>query len=330
MSKRGCVGALLVLALSPAHADSGAAAAREKVRLVYLRDVTAATCPDADELAAGVTRELGTDPFSNDAARTARVAIVKRGSTFVARIELDDATGARGTRELGAATCAELVPAIVLAIGLAIDPLLLVRPHATPATAPAPAPASAPDPTSPLVHPTIATAVTAPPRPPARLTVLLGAGALVAFDAEPATTAGFFVDLGLARGWWQLLLEWRGDLPATGPVVAGGRVRESLVGALLAPCFKHRWAAVCGLVGIGSEVATGLGYTEARSVTAVWAAAGGRLAVEIPLAAKWRISLRADLLAPLTRMELVVGPDVVWRTHPVTSALGAAAMAQLW
>jgi hypothetical protein len=95
---------------------------------------------------------------------------------------------------------------------------------------------------------------------------------------------------------------------------------------------RHKLASVCALAALGAERGDGGGYSEPRTVSSFYAAFGGRLAVDLPLPAPMAIRVYADLLAPVTRMELYAGSlgDLghrLYRTPPVSSALGLAVLA---
>jgi hypothetical protein len=301
---------VLAVVLAAMLAPGGAVAeAASGVRLVYARGDGADDCPDPADVRAGVAAQLGRDPFTDDdaAALTVTALLARAGGRIFGRVEVVDEHGQpRGARQLDAATCAELAPALELVIAMAVEPWTR-----------APAPPSVPPPPVPP-----------PPRRHASLQARLSAGVLAAIDAAPAPALGFAMQVALAAPRWSLGLELRGDLPAAAPALFGGSVETSLVAGFLVPCVRHRILAACALAGIGVERGAGSGYDQPARIDALWAAVGARLAVELTLVDPLGLRLAVDVLAPLTRTELYVGTisDArrLYRTPAVSSAFGAA------
>jgi hypothetical protein len=121
-------------------------------------------------------------------------------------------------------------------------------------------------------------------------------------------------------------LDLRGVLPTSAPASFGGSVVGSLASAIVAGCVRHRVLAVCALAGAGVERGSGIGYDQPRTVDAPWVALGARLAAEVPFARVLALQGLVDVLAPLTRTDLYIGPvdggRLVYRTPAVASALG--------
>ncbi len=119
-------------------------------------------CPDEAGLSRAVAARLGRDPFAADATRRidVRFAPATRGPRR-ARISIHDGASAVALRHLvqPGPTCERLADAVTLAVTLAIDPDVLLRPPPAP-TPPVPAPVACPEVTCP------ACAVCPPPPPP--------------------------------------------------------------------------------------------------------------------------------------------------------------------
>jgi hypothetical protein len=118
-----------------------------------------AACPSLQSLMGDVRRRMGRDPFAQEASRRLTVRYRRGSEGWGARITArDELREGRGVRELArrAATCAELLDAVGLAVALAIDPDAPLAPPSAPPAAPVcPAPLECPPP-----------APTAPPSPP--------------------------------------------------------------------------------------------------------------------------------------------------------------------
>src|SRR4051812_6957439 len=146
--------ALLSIAVLVAETAAPAARAIDPqpgtARLHVERLPGAESCPSDDELKAAVARRLGFDPFQPLASREIRCTVRRAEGFFRAHIEIG------GGRVAGPPTgrdlisrgddCAELAEALELAVGIAITPLVIARPTATPAPPPpaAPSPLAAP------------------------------------------------------------------------------------------------------------------------------------------------------------------------------------------
>jgi hypothetical protein len=100
--------------------------AAEPVRLDWVRLEGAASCIDAAELEARVTRRLGTDPFDSRASRSIEGIARRTGQVWRAQIAVrahrNDANPPLRELESAAADCASLSNAVVLAVALAVDP----------------------------------------------------------------------------------------------------------------------------------------------------------------------------------------------------------------
>jgi len=282
-------------------------------------------CPSAAALRAEVALELGYDPFTDEAVITSIVVAIHAAAHGVrGRIEMREIDGVSlGARDLTAGSCAELTPALALAIAVAIDPLRAGTSRAPPAAAPATAPPATAT-TAPAT-----TAATAPPgiaRPAARrprfvdairLRMAVGAGASI--DSAPGPAFGFAARVGAATPRASLSLELRGDLPA-GRETLGGSAVASLMAVLLVACAHHRGLGVCALGGAGGQEVSGSGYLSAKSFWVPWAALGGRIELALPVSRQLAVTLHVDLLAPITRTQLQLGssrPLVVYRTAPL-------------
>jgi hypothetical protein len=303
------------------------------VHLSYTRATGAEQCPDESALREAVLARLGYDPFDARAPRVLSAKVRRAGGSFVAHIELRDASGqVQGERDLRAegSDCAELATAIALAVSLGIDPLSAAAPPN------APAPATAVVPTPPVENAQKAQVVivrapappSAPPPAPAPPGIPLhprfGVGAMLSWGISPAIPAyGATVDAGVRRGLWSLDLEGAGNWSKTATDGSIG-VRSSLVLASLAPCVHLGIAMGCALGGMGSLAASGV-TSSPQSAHALFADAGVRLGVEVPLGRRFFAQVHADGLATFTHVTYRLDGQTAWNTPPFSASLGVEA-----
>lgn len=305
-------------------------AALEPVQLEIRRDDAARSCPSDEELAARVRARVAADPFADadqKSARRLRVRIEKVGARLRARVVLQGEDGAlRGRRELwGEPDCGALADQLVLALAIAIDPLLLTRPAAPPSSS-APAPPAEPDPLEARPGPlrgrdldyTNADRVLA--RPPLQGVVprgtlaraTLGAALGVAQVPAPSVRA----ELSLDFRSWHLDGGLRFDVPVRYPTLGGeGQMDLTLVAADVAPCLPWRVAPRLSLRGCaagqaGVLVAHGVDFERNAGSTQAWFALGPRVT------AGWRVWPRLGLLAVGDVMIPFVRPRYVDLANP--------------
>ncbi len=300
------------------------AVAAPSARLVYLRNPGAETCPDDAAIRSAVAARLGYDPFVGYAPSTmfAEISRVKTG--YHARIKLVDADNVvRGTRELSHPSdqCADIVDAMALSMSIAIDPDSLLGPKprvlddgGAPTSVVYDASSEsklAPAPTAPT-----APAPPADPSAPVReasgpaLHLEAGLGPSLWFGAAPAPNLGAHLFARLRGRWLSLGLEGRADLPASRDVSAG-TVQTSLVLVGVSPCAHLEWEGrlpgalgLCGVAALGSLRATSRNVTTPLDDSAIHAALGPRLVLEIPLFRGFSLGARAEGLATLTPQSL--------------------------
>jgi hypothetical protein len=330
------------------------ARAGESTRLSYLRGSGAEECPDERALRLAVAVRLGYDPFVPWSKTTIHAQVARDGANLRARIHLAGEDGrARGSRELVAplGDCDKLVAAMSLAISIAIDPISAngskdgenaVAPpkeDATPIEAQNEERAA-------LVMTQVqqrrsvradegqAAAMASPSDRSAEgkpLRWYAGLGAVVATGTAPDFAAGVKAFGRLDADQASVGLEARYDLPASAAATQrGGTVRSRLLVFSLVPCVKLRALALCGLVSAGSLQGTGSGVPVPLTESALYLAAGGRAAFELPLAEPFSFRLHADLVRNLTPVTLAIGGEEVWRTPPLAGIAGLEAIARVW
>jgi len=237
------------------------------------------------------------------------------------------ADAVRSARVIHGASCAEVTDAAAVAIALAIGPSAdqgKIEPESRP-TPSVQAPPEAPRPR---------------PRdlPPARSSLEWFAGLAGALDssATPAPAFGASVRLGWSglpseQSQTRLRLELEGAFYAptqTGdvggqagkfqlaygaPLICGAK---PLGGPTLLGCVGAEFGQLSG-EGVGDAVTT------SHPSNTFWSAARAELGLSFPLATALRVLGRAGVAVPLIRREFVLdGPDVVFRTAPISARFG--------
>jgi len=276
-----------------------------------------------------------------------------------ATVELVDEHGLmRGVRELkaSAAQCGELVATMALAISIAIDPTNLAILGSASSTGAGPptgkrdsqggaAPSneqnaapngnanrearrSGQDPPS-----TVATdrAEGSPSGDAAlgndiqstRFELRPGAAVITAFGTAPGPTLGVALSADLRRGIWSIQLEGRIDSPASTDGADGvGRVRTSLWTVALGPCLHFDPLFVCATAWIGSLRAQGVDLAAPRTDSTLYAAAGTRVGLEVPLNNRVLFRPELDLQTTLLPVELQVDGVAAWEAPRFAVLLG--------
>jgi hypothetical protein len=129
-----------------------------------------------------------------------------------------------------------------------------------------------------------------------------------------------------------LSVEFRADAPASQSrdvSLGGGSVVSTLYAAQLVPCGSLSYLVVCGVGILGITDAWGADIVPHQRRTTLFAAAGLRLGVELPLGASFFLRLHADGVVDLHRATLALGQqgaNEVWSAPPVagTGGIGIA------
>ena len=318
-------------------AGMAALADGDRVHLSIFRDQRGtAACPDDDMLTERVRARLGSEPFRDDElGREVRVGIARKGGGLEARIAMFAPNGTRlGLRILsGPADCVALADDLVLAVAIAVDPLLLVRRPAVAvpldgggegaAASSRGAGRATENDDSVAVPETVApesverAVVRAPAAFPVPAPASIGVrGAIraaggVGLVAHPSVGAEVSLDYGVLR----LDAGARFDLPARYPIPGSATavLDASLIAAALAPCLA--WdvdAAVrvrgCAVGEVGMFQVQGIGVLFpglTHTVTAPWLAGGVRGALDVQVLPPLGVVFEADLLTPALSVELV-------------------------
>jgi hypothetical protein len=317
----------VLAALGASVLITASANASPSAHLVYVRDSTAAACPDEASLRQAVKQRVGYDPFFPWAKTTIVVQVAGEGESFVARVQLVDDSGlSRGARELrsGANGCPGLVDATALAISIALDmnPPAADEPKPVPVAAPSsgsappPAPSSVPAPADsvPLDRDKAPSDATTPIRADVGLDVLEAIG------VGPNVVPGFDLWVAMRRGVGSLGLEVRGDGPGTIAFAGGGQADVLLFAATLAPCAHAGPFFACALGSLGWLHASGANVGMPRSGSAEVLAVGPRAGLEVSLGRSLALQVRGDLLVNALRPAVSLN-GALWPLPPFSGVV---------
>jgi hypothetical protein len=307
------------------------AMAAPSARLHYTRGGGAEACPDEAAMRRAVASQLGYDPFDDQASTSVEASILRKDDRLFGRVDVVRPHESSGKRELSSreVDCEHLASAMALTISMAIDPMVISRPP--PAAAPLPPPVatpspppSAPPPFSPPAPPAPPSAP--PPTGPRSVFFLAGLAPLVSVGIAPGAAVG--IDASAAVRWPHVSLgiEGRVDLPSYAHLSVGGDVNTSIQIGMLAPCAHVDRIALCVLGAVGSMRGESTGITTTNSEYVLFAAAGARVAVEIPLSPHFLLRPELDGFAALARPSLHLNRAVIWTTPPFSASLGLAAV----
>jgi hypothetical protein len=284
-------------------------------RLVYDRGPGAESCASEPALRAAVATRLGYDPFFPWARDTVVAEVERTGDGFRARVKLvDEDAIEHGAREIAVhnESCAAVTEAMALTISLIIDPSRMTGgpPAAASegtqdaAASPEPPPqretrASPPEPevpdsrfpaaatdrraSAPPSAGGVASSESAPPRR-SRDAVAFEAGAQILAVYAPASDGGvgFAATFGITWRSLSLDIEGRFDAPVSYLNTKYQLRAESWIAAgQVVPCVHFAWAFGCAVVAAGVLQASGEAINYSTPQTAFWAAAGGRLGVQV-------------------------------------------------
>lgn len=307
---------------------AGAAAASPSARLTYVRGTGAERCPDEGELRSAVAARLGYDPFFPWAKATVVAEIDRRSKGFHGHVAVLDEHGlVRGERSLDATTedCADVVRALALAISIGVDDLATdpvpapdAAPPSPPAREPAP-PVPAPPPAEPRPSPP-------PEAEPTRLEVASWIAPTASWGFAPATSLGAQADVDVRWRHVSLGVEGRADLPAGASTDTGGRIRTRVTAGALVACVRQPSPLfACGVGMLGSFSESGSGLAAPRSTSALYAATGLRLGLELPLRGPLFFVAHADGLVTLFRHTVEIDQRGVYTLPLLASTVGMGA-----
>lgn len=292
------------------------------VVLDYRVEEPARRCPSAAELRAAIVRQLGEDPFTSSPQSPSydvHVKVTRNAQSLEARIEwIDEAGNLQGERRLSSEDddCFELASGVAFAVAVQLQLRATSSPQPPPAQVeaepePQPLPKPKPRPRAPLP------AERAPQR-----SVAVGVGGLARVGAQPGVAAGLHTFASLRGPKWALSVDAHATLPTTaqGTGRASFSAREAGVG--LAPCYSYGVLDACALGSLSLVSIRGRGVDQARSPSAVDLGVGVRLQVAWPWRARLAAVVHVDVLAHVTRRDVLLNQERVWSTAPLGVAVG--------
>ena len=303
------------------HAGRARATELSGAELSVVRDVSAADCPDANELERRVLA-LWMAPAATGPWRV-EVRFARTATGYDADLR---ASGARaGTRHLStsAATCAPLSDAVTVALALLLD------------MEPLPAPASD---SRRARSAAVPTAITHRERPLPPFDLGLASGLGLTLGVLGSQPAGFMSASVLAR---------RGHVAAealafyVAPRTVDfepGFVKVGLWGGALNACYRTRLAGQRGVawrpcLGFGGGKLSGVGarYDVNHTASQAWFALTGSAHLELPLSARARFVSGLVLWLPLARHEFSVhGRGAAFETWRLAGSLQLGLELTIW
>lgn len=150
-----------------------------------------------------------------------------------------------------------------------------------------------------------------------------GVAVLGSAAVAPSPSAGLSAFGGVRWRSASLALEARGDAPAS-MGVTGGHVTSWVYGAGFVPCGHYSLASLCAVGLLGRLQARSSGVTSPASESGLFAAAGGRAGIELPLSVAFELRAQLDVLANLAPKSFeVAGDGQVWSAPAVMVTAGA-------
>lgn len=308
---------------------------RAAMRLEVVRGPGAEGCPGETALRAEVARELGADPFRDDAPRVLTVRIERNGVERMASLTLRDTDGetewadAFGTRR----PCEELLSGVALAI---VAQLLSGPEGASPPPDP-PAPPAAPRSQAPreaLDPPRSAERSQAPsrpeaaPPPPERLQLEAGIGATLGLGITPGAAAGATLAVGVRRSGWSLAVEGRG-LVSLAQEVKDVPLSSRAVTVAGVGCLRGRYLFGCGVAMVGGVRFLARDPWDLTSRDDALLGFGARLGSDWPLSERWSAHGYAEAAVLVVDAVLRRQGDprkapgsLTWSSPPLAAALG--------
>ncbi len=310
---------LLFLALLLFASPAGAQPTPQAMRLIY---VGAEGCPREQVLRDAIETQTQSvaDPFRSDAPADLTVTITRqsRPPSYRALAEIHNADGSsRWTRAFDPApSCTSLVEAVAFVVAVHLDEIPAPRP---------PPLASANPPLLASTHPLPDTARPHPSQAPDRWPQYrAGASGWLRLATAPRPSAGVSIDLGVRWPYFSVGVEGRWDPPASDDVPAGTQVSTALLMGALIPCghWSKLYLFGCAFAELGQLRADALAAHPLRAA-GLYAAAGARLGVELPVAPHLAVRVSGELLGTVSALTLRVDSRTVWVTPPYSGGLGA-------
>lgn len=329
-------GAIAAATFSMVPGVGRARAPATSARLVYDRGPGAESCAGEPALRAAVAARLGYDPFFPWAHDTVVAEVERTGDGFRARVKLvgEDAIE-RGAREIAVhnESCVAVTEAIALTISLIIDPSRMTG--GSPAGASEGAQESADSLESPPTKrrppespPELEAPSASKPANGSRDPLAFEVGAQVLGGNAPAPNfgVGFAATFGVAWRSLSLDIEGRFDAPVSAQGASELKAESWIAAGQVVPCVHFAWAFGCAVLAAGVLEASGDTVTQSRPQAAFWAAAGGRLGVQVmPVGDHLFLRAFVDVVGTFPAYTVQIDRLTVYSVPPVASDVGLGA-----
>lgn len=305
------------------------------VRFQSTRAESAARCPDQTWLEDDVIARLGSSPFRPEAPLEAEMQFTCSASQCRGVLVLTRRAQPPRRREVTGADCREVALSLTLALALAVDPMLLVRPprvaepNPVPPTPPPPLPpedagvpaAQAFDAGVVLPEPPI----TLPGSPSDSVLPFVRLDARVVSGLGPTATGGLSVGGGVRQFRWSIALEARVDLPQLATSTLGDPVESQSILGTVVPCARFGGLSTCLVATVGVLRVEGR-YLGGQRVSSAFVLAGARIDYEFVLNRWLGVLALGSAQVVLTRATVRAGSEVVWVTPLLAAELGLGAV----
>jgi hypothetical protein len=320
------------------------------VALEYDAGPSADGCPHVEEFRAGVSHQLGSNPFRPTAAHRVAVRIWRKQGGFDGSVRWSDAHGRWvGDRKLSSqrAECTEIAANVAFAVAVQIQLLAALEPdkppqpeHTVPSKesagsdsssgAPSKAsPDSAPKASAPGTNATAeqADAAATPPSERAttsrgsRFRLSAGLGPSLALGIAPHATATGRVFASGRLDWFSLELAIDAALPATGTGAEGSGFSLNRYAATSAACGHVGLFAGCLTATVGRLEARGVGVDRPATASGTFTALGARIAARQDFG-RYFASVRVDGLVMPSTWTVTLNDTVAWTTPSVGGLVG--------
>jgi hypothetical protein len=299
-----------------------------QVELRYVVDKSIPDCLSEERFQDAVRRRLEHDALAPGAplvvtTRLERIESERLRATMT--VEGQNAPSASQEVFASLGECATLSATAALVVSLTIERmrgLVPPPPPEVPVEVPPPAPAESP--AAKPARPPERQPVKPPPTPRrAARELRTHALATLGYGILPDTALGASVGASMRFGRASAGLDAGTWLPnATYLESTRAGARAWLVFLSGSACLAGRGLFVCGVGTFGDFRASGTGRLLSQSSGSTYAALGGRVGAEIPLAFPFSLVIHGAALAPLVRPSLRVGDWLLWRAPWIGGELG--------
>ncbi len=318
---------VLLLAPRTAHAEP-----RLLVTLDYEADPSLEGCPSAEDFKSLIAKQLSYDPFRAESDHRVIARAEPSEAGLRGFVRWYDAAGvARGERELRTndRDCAAFATAMGFAIAVQVqlmntEQALAKGDGAEKRTGTeSPAPAAAPVAEPPPRRSTEPASPRSPdPDEPTGAEYLLGVGPSVGWGLTPRASAQGRIFGATRTGLLGLELGAEGSFPSRHETASGEGFEQRVILGSLAGCISIGVLFGCAVQKLGVLKVQGFGVDVPRAPAGLVAQSGVRLGAGHRLGAHWFGALRVEALFTLTRWEILLDREEVWKTPPVSLTLG--------